>query len=196
MIFSKPSGPAEYLIACLGNPGDQYTYTHHNAGFLFADYLADQNSFSFGKIKFRANYGTTEINGHRCIVMKPQTYMNDSGDAVKQCASFYKIPNEKVIVVFDDISLPFGKTRIRKKGSAGGHNGIKSIISHLGGDNFPRIKIGVGDRSDKDSDLKDFVLSDFSKAQMKEFPRVFDCCKQALELMVDGDFDTAMQKFN
>ncbi len=196
MIFSRPSGPAEYLVACLGNPGDQYTYTHHNAGFLFADYLADKNGFSFGKIKFRSNYGTTEINGHKCIVMKPQTYMNDSGDAIQQCASFYKIPNEKVIVVFDDISLPFGKTRIRRKGSAGGHNGIKSIIAHLGGDNFPRIKIGVGDRADKGDDLKDFVLSDFSKAQMKEFPRVFDCCKQALELMVDGDFDTAMQKFN
>ncbi len=196
MIFSKSTGPAEYLIACLGNPGDEYTYTHHNAGFLFADYLADKNGFSFGKIKFRSNYGNTEIGGHKCIVMKPQTYMNDSGDAIKQCASFYKIPNEKVIVVFDDISLPFGKTRIRKKGSAGGHNGIKSIIAHLGGDNFPRIKIGVGDRADKSDDLKDFVLSNFSKAQMKEFPQVFDRCMQALELMTNGDFDTAMQKFN
>ncbi len=196
MIFSRNTGGAEYLIACLGNPGDQYTYTHHNAGFLFADYLSDKLGFDINKIKFRANYGTTVIGGHKCIVMKPQTYMNDSGDAIHQCAAFYKIPNEKVIVVFDDISLPFSKIRIRKKGSAGGHNGIKSIISHLGGDNFPRIKIGVGDRADKDDDLKDYVLSNFSKAQMKEFPEIFDRCQGALELMLDGDFDNAMQKFN
>ena len=153
------SGPPEFIIVGLGNPGKQYELTRHNAGFLFADLLADKNGVKINKIQFKAVTASLTLGGVKCLLMKPQTFMNNSGEAVRQAASFYKIPPERILVVFDDISLPCGRLRIRRKGSDGGHNGIKSIIYHLNSDAFPRVKLGVGEKPHPDYDLADWVLS-------------------------------------
>lgn len=198
-FFSRqktPSGPPEFLIVGLGNPGKKYELTRHNAGFLFADLLADKLGFSINKIQFKAITGTAEIAGKKCIVMKPQTFMNLSGEAVKQAAAFYKIPPENIIVVFDDISLPCGKLRIRRKGSDGGHNGIKSIIYLLNSDKFPRIKLGVGEKPHPDYDLADWVLSSFKKDELSALHDAAENACKAVELMVSGDIDRAMSSFN
>lgn len=198
-FFSKnkaPSGPPEYIIVGLGNPGRQYELTRHNAGFLFADLLADKNSVRISKIQFKSVTAVLELGGHRCLLMKPQTFMNNSGEAVKQAASFYKIPPEKIIVVFDDISLPCGKLRIRRKGSAGGHNGIKSIIYHLNSDNFPRIKLGVGEKPHPDYELADWVLSNFKKDEIPQLRQAAENACSAAELMINGDIDRAMSSYN
>ena len=198
-LFSRqkaPSGPPEFLIVGLGNPGKKYELTRHNAGFLFTDLLADKLGFKINKIQFKAITGTAEIAGKKCIVMKPQTFMNNSGEAVKQAAAFYKIPPEKIIVVFDDISLPCGKLRIRRKGSDGGHNGIKSIIYLLNSDKFPRIKLGVGEKPHPDYDLADWVLSSFKKDELTALHDAAEKACDAVELMVGGDIDRAMSSFN
>ena len=193
---SSPSGPPEYLIVGLGNPGRQYELTRHNAGFLFADLLADKNSAKISKIQFKSVTASIDVGGHKCLLMKPQTFMNNSGEAVKQAAAFYKIPPEKIIVVFDDISLPCGKLRIRRKGSAGGHNGIKSIIYHLNSDNFPRVKLGVGEKPHPDYDLADWVLSNFKKDEIPALHEAAEKACDAVELIVKGDTDKAMSNFN
>ena len=192
----NPGGPPEYLIVCLGNPGKEYEATRHNTGFIFADLLSEKYGFKINRIQFKAITGNAEISGHRCIVMKPQTYMNNSGQAVREAASFYKIKPENVIVVFDDISLDCGKLRIRRKGTDGGHNGIKSIIYHLKADTFPRIKIGIGAKPSPEWELADWVLSKFGKEDLTLLTEA--CLKgiEALELMVGGDIDRAMNKFN
>ena len=154
-------GAPEFLVAGLGNPEKKYTLTRHNSGFLCVDFLAEKHGFKINKLKFKAVIADTVINSHRCIVMKPQTYMNLSGEAVKAAADFYKIPPEKIIVIFDDISLDVGRLRIRRKGSDGGHNGIKSIISCIGSQNFPRVKIGCGKKPHPDYDLAAWVLSEY-----------------------------------
>ena len=198
-FFSKnkaPSGPPEFLIVGLGNPGKQYELTRHNAGFLFADLLADKSNEKINKILFKAVTAVIELGGHRCLLMKPQTFMNNSGEAVRQAASFYKIPPERIIVVFDDISLPCGKLRIRRKGSAGGHNGIKSIIYHLNSDNFPRIKLGVGEKPHPDYELADWVLSNFKKDEIPMLRDAAENACSAAELMVNGDTDKAMSNYN
>ena len=194
--YKSPSGAPEYLIVGLGNPGKQYELTRHNAGFLFADLLADKNNTKISKIQFKSVTATVEIGGHRCLLIKPQTFMNNSGEAVKQAASFYKIPPEKIIVVFDDISLPCGKLRIRRKGSAGGHNGIKSIIYHLNSDNFPRIKLGVGEKPHPDYELADWVLSNFKKDEISQLRQAAENACSAAELMVNGNTDKAMSDYN
>lgn len=191
-----PSGPPEYLIVGLGNPGKKYELTRHNAGFLFADLLADKHGESISKIQFKSVTACIELGGHRCLLMKPQTFMNNSGEAVKQAAAFYKIPPEKIIVVFDDISLPCGKLRIRRKGSDGGHNGIKSIIYLMASDKFPRIKMGVGEKPHPDYDLADWVLSNFKKPELDALRDAAEKACEAVELMVMGDTDKAMSKFN
>ena len=199
MIFKKKtysSGGIEYLIVGLGNPGKQYEITRHNAGFLFMDMLADRLNVKINKIKFKAVVGEGQIDGVRCLLMKPQTFMNLSGEAVKEACSFYKIPPENVIVAFDDISLPCGGLRIRRKGSAGGHNGIKSIIRHLGSDNFPRIKLGVGAKPHPDYDLADYVLSNFSKDDIPLMKQAMEKGCDALGPMVNGKIDEAMSKFS
>ena len=140
----SPSGAPEFLIVGLGNPGPKYEFTRHNAGFLCMDLLAQQLGVKIDRIKFKSVVADVAIEGSRCILMKPQTFMNNSGEAVRDAANFYKIPPEHIIILFDDISLPPGKLRIRRKGSDGGHNGIKSILYLLGSDQFPRIKLGVG----------------------------------------------------
>ena len=186
----------EYLIVGLGNPGKKYETTRHNVGFLFVTYLEQELNFTAKKLKFHALIGDTKIGSHRVLVMKPQTMMNNSGEAVAECASFYKIPPENIIVVYDDISLEPGKLRIRRKGSAGGHNGIKSIISRLGSENFPRIKLGVGAKPSPDYDLADWVLSQIPK---KDIPATKDAIANAcdsLKFILDNDIDGAMSKYN
>ena len=195
-VSSAPVCKPEFIISGLGNPGKEYEYSRHNAGFLCIDILCNEYSFSVDRLKYRALIGTVSIEGHNCLVMKPQTFMNNSGEAIKEAADFYKIPPEKVIVIFDDISLSTGTLRIRLKGSAGGHNGIKSIIWQLNSDNFPRLKIGVGDRKDPDSDLKDYVLGKFSKEDIETIKETMKRAVKAIALMVQGDCSGAMNKYN
>ncbi len=186
------SGPVEFIIAGLGNPGKEYEITRHNAGFLCLDILANRLGFTTDRIKFKSVYADTMINGHRCLVMRPQTYMNNSGEAIKEAATFYKIPPERCIVIFDDIDISLGSLRVKRKGSAGTHNGIKSIIYHLNSDNFPRIKIGVGSKPHPDYDLKDYVLSTFSKQEQETLKKTMEKACDAVELIVGGDVDKAM----
>lgn len=189
-------GTPEFIVAGLGNPGGKYTLTRHNSGFLCVDALAEKHGFKINKIKFKSVIADTIIGTHRCIVMKPQTYMNNSGEAVREAAQFYKIPPENIIVIFDDISLDVGKLRIRRKGTAGGHNGIKSIIYHLNNDNFPRIKIGCGKKPHPDYDLIDWVVSDFKKEEVPALKEAIENACSALCLMLDGKTDEAMNRYN
>lgn len=198
-FFSKgktASGPPEFIIAALGNPGKKYELTRHNAGFIFADLLAEKNGVKINKIQFKSVTATLDIGGHKCLLMKPQTFMNLSGEAVRQAAQFYKIPPENIIVVFDDISLPCGKLRIRRKGSDGGHNGMKNIIYQLSSDKCPRIKLGVGEKPHPEYDLADWVLSTFKKDELKALAQACENACDAAELMVKGDTDRAMSNFN
>ncbi len=190
------SGPPEFIIVGLGNPGKQYELTRHNAGFLFADLLADKNGVKINKIQFKAVTASLTLGGVKCLLMKPQTFMNNSGEAVRQAVSFYKIPPERILVVFDDISLPCGRLRIRRKGSDGGHNGIKSIIYHLNSDAFPRVKLGVGEKPHPDYDLADWVLSQFKKDELALLREAAEKACSAAELIVAGDIDKAMSNFN
>ena len=194
--FSSPSGSPEFIIVGLGNPGKEYEYTRHNAGFLTLDRLAVVQNTDIKKLKYKALIGDTIINGHRCLLVKPQTFMNNSGEAVREISAFYKIPPEKIIVIFDDISLPCGKLRIRRKGTDGGHNGIKSIIYHLNSDNFPRIKVGIGAKPHPDYNLADWVLSTFSKSDMEELMKAIQKAVDVLPDMLDGNIDRAMNKAN
>ncbi len=196
--FKKDSGNSTYdfLVVGLGNPGTKYETTRHNAGFLFITYLEDKLDFKAKKLKFHALIGDAKIGNSKVLFMKPQTMMNNSGAAVSECAKFYKIPIENIIVVFDDISLDPGKLRIRRKGSAGGHNGIKSIIAHLGSENFPRIKIGVGAKPHPDYDLGDWVLANFPKKDIPAVRNAIEDGANALEMLVNGDFEGAMSKYN
>lgn len=200
MNFFRKSSPAagkpEFIIACLGNPGKKYERTRHNTGFIFADVMSSKYSFRITKIQFKSITGTVKLGGHSCLVMKPQTFMNESGNAVREAAAFYKIPPENILVVFDDISLPVGKMRIRRKGSDGGHNGIKSIIYHLNSDNFPRIKIGVGEKPVPQMDLADWVLSSFGNDELKTLIETAEKACEAAELIVSGETDKAMSNFN
>lgn len=193
---TTPSGAPEYLIAGLGNPGPKYEYTRHNAGFLCIDLLAQQLGVKIDRIKFKSIVADTTIDGRRCLLMKPQTFMNNSGEAVRDAANFYKIPPEHVIILFDDISLPPGKLRIRRKGSDGGHNGIKSIIYLLNSDQFPRVKLGVGAKPHPDYDLADWVLSPFQKDELPRMKEAMEKACEAVRLIVQDDMDHAMNLYN
>lgn len=189
-------GTPEFIVVGLGNPGNKYTYTRHNSGFLCLDMLSQKLNFRIDRLKFKSLICDTKINGHRCIVMKPQTFMNNSGEAIRECANFYKIKPENIIVIYDDISLDVGKLRIRRKGTDGGHNGIKSIIYHLNSDQFPRIKVGCGKKPHPDYDLADWVLSEFKKDEQKALePALENACK-AIELLLDNQIDKAMNLYN
>lgn len=192
----KSTGNIEFLIVGLGNPGKKYETTRHNAGFMCIDKLSEEERIDVKKLKFHALIGDGYIDNHKVIVMKPQTMMNNSGQAIKECADFYKIPVENVIVIYDDISLEPGNLRIRRKGSAGGHNGIKSIIAHLGSENFPRIKLGVGKKPHPDYDLADWVLGNFSRNDIPLMRNAMTDACDALEYIISGDIDGAMSKFN
>lgn len=193
---NRSQGGIEFLIVGLGNPGGKYEITRHNAGFLWADLFAESLNTEIKRLKYHALTAEVNIAGHRCLLMKPQTFMNNSGEAVLEAAKFYKIPLEKIIVVFDDISLPIGKLRVRRKGSAGGHNGIKSIIAHLGSENFPRVKIGVGAKPHPDYDLGDWVLTSFKKEDFPALKEAMENACQAVELIVKGETDKAMNQYN
>lgn len=197
MFFSrKPAGPVSWLIVGLGNMGDQYEHTRHNVGFDVIDQLADGLDIPVQRLKFKALTNTASLGGQTVLLMKPVTYMNLSGEAVAPAASFYKIPPEHILVISDEVSLPPGKLRIRQSGSAGGHNGLKNIISHLHTDQFPRIRLGVGDKPHPDYDMADWVLG---KPQGEDRKAVDDAVKraaQAVECYIKEGPDRAMGKFN
>lgn len=193
---AEPSGAAEYIICGLGNPGTQYENTRHNIGFMTVDTLCEKYKLSCKKVKFKSLTCDAVIGGKRCLIMKPTTFMNNSGEAVTEAMSFYKIPPERTIIVFDDISLEPGKLRIRRKGSDGGHNGIKSIIYLSGSDAFPRIKMGVGAKPHPDYKLADWVLGHFKKEDGEKLEQCFQNAVACLELIVQGKIDEAMNKYN
>jgi peptidyl-tRNA hydrolase, PTH1 family len=182
-----------YLVVGLGNPGDKYDKTRHNVGFDIVDLCQDKYNFQLNRTKFKGIYGEAIISGEKVLFLKPQTYMNLSGESVREICDFYKIPNEKIIVIYDDISLDPGFLRIRGKGSAGGHNGIKNIIMHLSTDVFPRIKIGVGQPKDG---LIPFVLGRFSKEEREVVEIAFKAAVDAVEVIIKEGASGAMNKFN
>ncbi len=190
----EPSGPPTHLIVGLGNPGEEYIRTRHNAGFIAADHIARCLGTECARVRFHSMNAAVEIGGHRVLLMKPQTYMNQSGQAVGEAAAFYKIPPENIIVLVDDIYLPPGRMRIRAGGTDGGHNGLKDIIYHLGADSFPRIRIGVGEK--KQGDLISWVLGKFSEADLEQMAPCFAACYDAAALIMDGKTDEAMGRFN
>ena len=185
-----------YIIAGLGNPGKKYEKTRHNAGFIAIDYIAERSGVKIDRVKFRSLVSEATLGGVRVLLMKPQTLMNNSGLAIGEAAAFYKIPPENVIVLHDEISFDAGVLRIRRKGSAGGHNGLKSIISSLGSDSFPRVKIGVGQKPTPDYDLVDWVLGRLTDSDMKNISERLDDINAACELMLQGKIDDAMCKFS
>ncbi len=188
--------PITHIVAGLGNPGAEYAKTRHNAGFLAIDYIAERCGVKIDRAKFRALTAEANIGGVRVILMKPQTFMNSSGEAVGEAAGFYKIAPENIIVLHDEISFDPGIMRIRRKGSAGGHNGLKSIISHLGADTFPRIKIGVGTKPSPDYDLVDWVLGKFPDDDIKKLIELFPSVSSAVDLMLHGKIEDAMCKYS
>jgi PTH1 family peptidyl-tRNA hydrolase len=195
-FFRRSLGPPQWLIAGLGNPGRQYALNRHNAGFLCLDVLAEGCHAKIDKLKFHALLGQAELAGQRCLLLKPNTFMNSSGEALAEAARFYQIPPERVLVIFDDVSLPPGKLRIRRDGSAGGHNGIKSIIAHLGTNAFPRIKLGVGAKPNPEYDLADWVLSNLPQADLQELRKACDAASEAIPLILQGQIEEAMGRFN
>ncbi len=196
MLFSrKPASPVEFLIVGLGNPGRKYERTRHNAGFIALDALSAKHGIRVDRVKWNALTGEGTIGGHRCLLMKPQTYMNNSGEAVIQAMRFYKLPPEQVIVLLDDVTLDPGVMRIRRKGSDGGQKGMRSIIQLCGGDQFPRIKLGVGKKPHPDYELADWVLSNFNSNERKLLEEAVDCAVEAVALMEDDKTVEAMNKF-
>lgn len=196
-IKKLATGPIDMLVVGLGNPGKQYEGTRHNAGFMAIDKLAEHYGIKVDRLRFKSLCCQVRTaSGKRLLLMKPSTFMNLSGQAVIEAMQFYKIPPEKVLVIFDDISLEPGKARIRRSGSDGGHNGIKNIIYLSGSDSFPRIKIGVGAKPHPDYDLADWVLSRFSKTEAKALLQVLENIPDITELIADGSIDKAMGKYN
>ncbi|MBE6619947.1 MAG: aminoacyl-tRNA hydrolase [Ruminococcaceae bacterium] len=191
-----PSAPITHLIVGLGNPGDKYFHTRHNAGYLMMDYLSQRCSTQVNKLKFKSLVGEATIAGKRCLLMKPQTFMNASGEAVQQATAFYKIPMENVLVFSDDTALNIGRVRVRKKGSDGGQKGLRSIITLMNTDEFPRIRFGVGQKPHPDYDLGDWVLSEFNKEEQKALFSAFEKAYDGVVKVLEGDFDGAMQLCN
>ncbi len=182
-----------YVIVGLGNPGKQYENTRHNIGFITLDYLADKHGIAINKIKHKALVGEGKISGQKVLLVKPQTYMNLSGQSVREVMNYYKVDTENLVVIYDDIDIPAGSVRIRKKGSAGTHNGMRSIVYDLQSDNFPRIRIGMGRNS---HELKDFVLGGFSKDEKELFEKAVAHTAEAIECLIEKDVDMAMNRYN
>ena len=198
-FFRRPApvtGPVEYLVVGLGNPGSKYDGTRHNTGFMAIDRIAEKAGVQIDRLKFKGLCARAEVGGKSVLLLKPSTFMNLSGQSVQEAMQFYKLPAEKVIVLFDDISLPVGRMRIRMKGSDGGHNGIKSIIHCTGADTFPRVKIGVGRKPRPDYDLAAWVLSRFTEEETAALSEALDHVSAAVELIVAGKTEEAMNRFN
>lgn len=198
MFFKKDfgGGTYAYCIVGLGNPGQKYQKTRHNAGFLCLDLLSKQFGTGTPKKKFDAFVQDATIAGNRCLLVWPQTYMNNSGQAVSKILQFYKLTTKQLLVIFDDISLEPGRLRIRREGSHGGHNGIKDIVALCGGQDFPRIKIGVGGATHPGYDLKDWVLSTFSKEEQPAIGKALEDGAKAAECILKSGIDTAMNLYN
>ena len=188
--------PLTHIVVGLGNIGKQYENTRHNAGFMAVDAIAEKYGIRVDRVKFNSLVGEGNIAGSRILLMKPSTYMNNSGVAIAEAASFYKIAPENVIVLHDEISFDAGVIRIRRKGSAGGHNGLKSIIAHLSSENFPRIKIGVGKKPTPEYDLVDFVLGKFPKCDVDAISSRYADIADSVELILKGKIDEAMNKYS
>ena len=190
------SGGAGWLIVGLGNPGVAYENTRHNIGFQVLDQLGERQKKPIQRLKFKALTNLFTISGEKVLVMKPVTYMNVSGEAVRPAADFYKIPPERILVVSDDTALPAGRLRIRKGGSAGGHNGLKSIIQHLGSDQFPRLRVGVGEKPHPDYDMADWVLGKFTGEDKKKMDQAVERAAEAIECILKDGLDRGMSRFN
>ena len=186
----------DWIVVGLGNPGKNYEYTRHNVGWLTIDAFADKMGVKINRIKFRALCGECMVNGKKILLMKPQTYMNASGEAIAEACNYYDVAPDRVLVICDDVTLPFNRIRIRQKGSAGGHNGLKSIINCLGSDTFPRLRIGVSDRGDPTTDLADWVLGSFSGTEKKKLAERFADTNEIIPLMIDGRTEDAMSRYN
>ena len=195
MLFQRKA-PVSWLVVGLGNPGGQYDNTRHNAGFAVADELARRGGFDLRRVKFKALTAAAQVGGQGALVMKPTTYMNLSGEAVGEAARFYKLAPDHVLVISDDVDLPLGKLRLRTSGSAGGHNGLKSIIQHLGTDQFPRLRVGVGEKPHPDYDLADWVLSKFAGEDKKAIDAAVQRAADAIECIRAEGIDRGMGKFN
>ena len=197
MFFNRnKTGSVSWLVVGLGNPGSKYENTRHNMGFLALDILAEKEKLTFNKLRFKAWTATVELGGEKVLVMKPQTYMNLSGESVGEAARFYKIPAEHVLVISDDISIGTGKLRIRPNGSAGGHNGLKSIIQHLGSDRFPRIKVGVGSPQHAEHDIVDWVIGKPMGEDAKVLRQTLEKAADAVSAVISQGPEKAMNKFN
>lgn len=195
-MFFKSKSTYDWLIVGLGNPGLEYQNTRHNAGFMAADMLAEKHNFEFSKHKFSSVCGEFKLKDKRIFVIKPQTYMNNSGTAVSAVKNFYKIPDDKIIVLFDDMMLDVGKIRMRRKGSHGGHNGIKDIIQLLGTEDIMRIKIGVGKKPRPDYDVISWVLGKFPQEQLEDLKKSVENSVKAIEEIINRGIDSAMNKYN
>ena len=200
MLFASrkpaPSGPVSFLIAGLGNPGSRYENTRHNAGFLAIDRIAAKAGVSIDRLKFKGLTTQAEVGGQRVLLLKPSTFMNLSGQSVREAMTFYKLPPERCLILFDDISLEPGRLRIRAKGSDGGHNGMKNIIYLSGHDTFPRVRLGVGKKPNPQWDLADWVLSRFTPAELKELDTAIEHAAEAAALIVNGKLQEAQNRFN
>ena len=193
---AKAAQPIEWLVVGLGNPGSKYDNTRHNAGFRALESYCARSGQKIDRMKFKALAGEGMLGGKRVLFLKPQTFMNLSGEAVGEAARFYKIPPDRVLVISDDVSLPQGKLRVRRSGSAGGHNGLKNIIAHLGTDQFPRIKVGVGGKPHPDSDMADWVLSKFTGPDRQAMEAAIARAADAVTCLLSQGVDQAMARYN
>ena len=196
MIFGKRHQEETFLIVGLGNPESKYDHTRHNVGFRALDLIAEKYHIRVNRFRFKGIYGKGKIGGKEVYLLKPQTYMNLSGQSIREISSYFKISPDRTIILFDDVSLPLGKIRIRAKGSAGGHNGIKSVISELHTEEFPRIKIGVGEKPSPEMDLADWVLSNFTQEEEKVLKQSLECTVPAIECLIDQGCEAAMSRFS
>ena len=190
------AGAPEYIVAGLGNPGDKYTFTRHNAGFLAMDYISQKLGVKINQLKFKSLTAQTTIAGKRVLLMKPQTFMNASGEAVSEAANFYKIPPEKIIVISDDVAQAPGRMRIRKSGSDGGQKGLRSIITIMNTDQFPRIRIGVGEKPNREYDMADWVLGKLSDGDCKAMYPCLEAAYEIIMLIMNGKTEDAMGRYN
>ena len=186
----------DWIIVGLGNPGKKYEFTRHNVGWMALDAFADKLGVKINRIRFRALCGECVIDGKKILLMKPQTFMNLSGEAVIEACNYYNIAPDHVLVICDDVAIPFNRIRIRQKGSAGGHNGLKNIILHLGSDIFPRVRIGVSDRGDPETDLADWVLGSFSGTEKNKLSERFSDTNEILTLIINNRLEDAMSRYN